>query len=366
MASFAIVPGKSLGKLALGLPLPAVIAYLQRERHYFRKYELKFGDQAPFEHPIVLNLVDNGVALRFDPVSQRLASIEIYDFEPMVLTYEGVAFSSSSIIATFLLIYNTFGPTYPGEFDQEKLKYTLKYPGIAFVFMIPETFLSGMNSADLPITFPDGTTPVVSKMYIFNGPSLAETEVVKLGLHDIYYERVIVNPCSGLKFTLRGGSVELGATCQDVLAEIGKPEDIVDKKQGKMDIHRNTSDKLLMNPSYIWNYFSMGIDIVFDGTFHRVTKMILHTNMLGHHDVNKYAACNFDIVMGTQSDGRHIHSTAKWDDIKSMGGNSPLGPPVIFNQNPNHNPFGSTSYYALNNILFEIMKNGHIASITVY
>ncbi|KAJ1337055.1 hypothetical protein BSLG_006815 [Batrachochytrium salamandrivorans] len=308
MASFAIVPGKSLGKLALGLPLPAVIAYLQRERHYFRKYELKFGDQAPFEHPIVLNLVDNGVALRFDPVSQRLASIEIYDFEPMVLTYEGVAFRYDDM----------------GEFDQEKLKYTLKYPGIAFVFMIPETFLSGMNSADLPITFPDGTTPVVSKMYIFNGPSLAETEVVKLGLHDIYYERVIVNLCSGLKFTLRDGSVELGATCQDVLAEIGKPEDIVDKKQGKMDIHRNTSDKLLMNPSYIWNYFSMGIDIVFDGTFHRVTKMILHTNMLGHHDVNKYAACNFDIVMGTQSDGRHIHSTTK------------------------------------------IMKNGHIASITVY
>ncbi|KAH9249296.1 hypothetical protein BASA81_012969 [Batrachochytrium salamandrivorans] len=94
MASFAIVPGKSLGKLALGLPLPAVIAYLQRERHYFRKYELKFGDQAPFEHPIVLNLVDNGVALRLIRFHSGWR----------LLRFTILSLCSSSIIATFLLI----------------------------------------------------------------------------------------------------------------------------------------------------------------------------------------------------------------------------------------------------------------------
>ncbi|KAL5035667.1 hypothetical protein RTP6_003326 [Batrachochytrium dendrobatidis] len=366
MASFAVIPGKALGKLALGLPLPAAIAYLKRERHHFRKYELKFGDQDPFEHSIVLNLVHNGIALRFEPISQRLISIEIFDFELMVLTYEGTPFSSSSIIATFLLIYNTFGPTYPGDFDQEKLQYTLKYPGIAFVFTIPKAFLSVLNISDLPIAFPDGTTPVVSRMYIYHGPSLAEAETSKLGAFDMYFERVVVKPCVGLKFSLRDGSIELGETCQDVLAEIGKPEDIVRKQHDKMGIHRDSSEKLSTNPNYIWNYFSMGIDIVFDGTFHRVIKMILHTNMLGHHDVNKYAACNFDIVAENDVCKRHIRNTTKWDDVQQIFDSLPLGPPVISNRNPNHNPFGSTSYYALHDIIFEVMKNNYIASITLY
>ncbi|KAI8929002.1 hypothetical protein BC831DRAFT_445968 [Entophlyctis helioformis] len=454
-------PGNGLGRLALGLPLPAVIAYLKRESLQFSKYELKFSDKTPFDYDVVLNLIHNGLALRFDPLSQRLKSIELYDFDKLSLTYEGALFNSPTIVPTFLLIYKLFGPTYPGEYDADKLRYTLKYPGVSFVFPIPQQFAPLKNLADLPISFPDGTTPVVSRIYLYSsnpapvaakpstptpaaattatsssasaargggngrkessnatagGPEWKHAIAPRLGPFDTYFERVVIKPGFGLQFPDRGGQVCLQATCQDVLGEMGRPEDVTTKQRDKMGIHRNGSGEqgpLSTNPDYVWNYFSMGIDMVFDGTTHRVKKMILHSNMLGHHHVNLYARCNFEISSGTAGTGsasasasapasasalgsstaspsngtfanaasrnvgssskamgsKHTASTpldltAKWDKVQEQLG-KPLGPPVIFNPSPNHNPFGSTSYYAIGHMVFEIMKNGYMASVMI-
>nr|KAJ3406169.1 hypothetical protein HK105_003598 [Polyrhizophydium stewartii] len=365
LVQLAVHPGKGLGRLALGLPLPAVIAYIKREAAVFRKYELKFGDQSPFDHPIVLNLLHNGIALRFDPVSQRLGSIEIYDFDKMSLSYGGSLFNSPAIVATFLLVYKTFGPTFPGEYEQDKFRYTLKYPGICFVFSIPAAFTPLQNTSDLPISFPDGSTPVVERIFIYCGDSLASATVPSLGPSDLYNELVLVHVgspwfmasfISGCMLT----EIALGATCQDVLAEIGPPEDVVGKRRDKMGIHRIAATQ----------DFSMGVDLVFDATYHRVRKIILHTNMLAHHDVNLYARCNFDILPPPSPKSQapspaSISCTSKWDEIQSILG-KPLGPPVIFKRDPNHNPFGSTSYYGFNGLIFEIMKNGHIASLTLF
>jgi hypothetical protein len=46
---------------------------------------------------------------------------------------------------------------------------------------------------------------------------------------------------------------------------------------------------------YFYNYFSRGIDILFDGQTHRIKKFVLHTNFPGHTDFNCYIKCNFFI-----------------------------------------------------------------------
>ena len=39
--------------------------------------------------------------------------------------------------------------------------------------------------------------------------------------------------------------------------------------------------------SYIWNYFPMGVDVIFSGRTHTVKKMVLNTNIPGHPDFNR-------------------------------------------------------------------------------
>jgi hypothetical protein len=44
----------------------------------------------------------------------------------------------------------------------------------------------------------------------------------------------------------------------------------------------------------------------------------------------------------------------------------PAGKPLIFNRGSNSSPFGSSLYYAYGGIIFEVMKNGYIATVTLF
>uniref|UniRef100_A0A0R0F6N4 Uncharacterized protein n=1 Tax=Glycine max TaxID=3847 RepID=A0A0R0F6N4_SOYBN len=84
---------------------------------------------------------------------------------------------------------------------------------------------------------------------------------------------------------------------------------------------------------YFYNYFTCGLDILFDGQTHKIKKFVLHTNFPGHADFNSYIKCNF-VVYGLDCSAS--------------------------------NPFGSTLVYGYQNIAFEVMKNGYIATITLF
>lgn len=44
------------------------------------------------------------------------------------LSFNFVAFSGPSTLATFVAVYTLFGPTYPGTYDKDRGVYTLFYP----------------------------------------------------------------------------------------------------------------------------------------------------------------------------------------------------------------------------------------------
>lgn len=39
---------------------------------------------------------------------------------------------------------------------------------------------------------------------------------------------------------------------------------------------------------YFYNYFHLGMDILFDGSTHRCKKIVMHTNVPGHFDFQRY------------------------------------------------------------------------------
>lgn len=70
--------------------------------------------------------------------------------------------------ATFVRVYDIFGPTYPGEYDEQNRMYSLHYPGVVFLFPIPEQHAQRCreNQIELPLEFLDGSTPLAARICV--------------------------------------------------------------------------------------------------------------------------------------------------------------------------------------------------------
>lgn len=87
--------------------------------------------------------------------------------------YGSAVVGGASHPATFVRVYDLCGPTYPGEYDADANLYLLHYPGLLFLFPVPAQHAQHcqMRSGELPLEFPDGTTPVAARICIYAGPA---------------------------------------------------------------------------------------------------------------------------------------------------------------------------------------------------
>jgi len=135
-----VLPGKSIGAFALGMSLPEATQFIQQKNKTFSHVELKYNEVEPLSTDIVLDLNEDGFMLRFEPRTQKLRTIEIYDVLRVTLTYAGEIFSGPTVAPTLVNITERFGPTHPGEYDQLNRVYSLLYPGLLFAFPIPKKY----------------------------------------------------------------------------------------------------------------------------------------------------------------------------------------------------------------------------------
>ncbi|KAK9763717.1 hypothetical protein K7432_009368 [Basidiobolus ranarum] len=333
-----ILPSKYAGKFILGMPIGDAIQILKADSIQIPKVELKYYAEKPLEQDLVLNLVENGICLRFEPSSQRLKCLLIYKMDEVRLSYEEQDFNSRVTVPTFLLVYKFFGPTHPGEFDEKKSEYTLHYPGLSFVFPIPEKHKHLYTNGDMIMEFPDGTTPVCNRVYVYYGPSWQESfpPPLPIGLNSENKSTVIVD-CVLIDLDKRillrhpGGRktrIEFYVTsAQDVITDLGQPNEIFYKEEDKMRIHSrseagkssdsnnfgaitgsvlNSYKEDAQNSNYhckddgpndyFYNYFQHGFDLLFDAATHRCKKIVLHSNFPGHFDFGKYRKCPFKLL----------------------------------------------------------------------
>ncbi|MCO5577620.1 hypothetical protein L7F22_031451 [Adiantum nelumboides] len=156
---------------------------------------------------------------------------------------------------------------------------------------------------------------------------------------------------------------------KDIWAELGRPCGIHKKQVDPMVIHSASDSKqrTTLCGDYFYNYFSRGIDILFDGQANRIKKFVLHTNFPGHTDFNSYIKCNF-IIDCRPSDEHvsewYIRPETKWNQVKEFLGDG--GRAAIQTQGSVSNPFGPTFVYSYRDIALEVMKNGHIATVTLF
>merc|ERR1719265_3100499 len=127
-----------------------------------------------------------------------------------------------------------------------------------------------------PIELLNGQSPEASRMWVFPG---GESTYAHPGPASPDPDPVIVSPASGVELCNR--SLRFGATPQDVFSDFGPPEQVCVKDVDAVRIHSVSAcivSSRLPGPDYYYNYFQLGLDILFDGRKHVVKKVILHTN----------------------------------------------------------------------------------------
>ncbi|KAL1915476.1 uncharacterized protein VTP21DRAFT_6600 [Calcarisporiella thermophila] len=416
-----IVPGKSVGWFKLGMSVWDICERLKEQVRVFPNVEFKYSQDTPLSTDFILSLTQNGINLRFEPLAQRLKLIEIFDFERLKLTYQGGGdICSVRTDPTFLVVYKLFGPTYPGEFDKQTKRYILGYPGISFTFPIsdPDALTS---SAELPIELPDGTSPIASHAYIYQGASTW----LKATLPSLRFpgelESAVAMVGTGLSLQfVKGGGIEgvvdlkLGVTTpQDAISALGSANRVWWKEEDKMRIHSLGEEREsiadgeaeweqrigpICSSDYFYNYFALGIDLLFDSINHLCKKIVIHGNVPGHFDFQRYKRCPYRIVFpnrqtpfpstgGNGKNGKNgkseipesadagkwvvVESEMKIDQIRKLVGSEDgvdTDRPVIFNRvSAGQNPFGSSVLTGYNDgVVLEVMKNGHIATVVLF
>ncbi|XP_042027640.1 PHAF1 protein At3g51130-like isoform X2 [Salvia splendens] len=380
-------PGRGLCPFSLGMPISEAFTQIQQQPNIYDVVHVKSYDEEPLKFDIVISFPDHGFHLRFDPWSQRLRLIEIFDVKRLQVRYATSLIGGASMLATFVAVYALFGPTYPGIYDKDLGVYTLFYPGLSFVFPVPSQYgqFCHDREAEVPLEFPDGTTPVACRISGYDsstgrkvgvGSSMMKACVPPLAAGSLYMEEVAVKLGEELWFTVGGQHISFGASPQDVWSELGGPCEIHRKQVDQMAIHSAPDPKprTTLCGYYFYNYFTRGLDILFDGQTHEIKKFVLHTNYSGHSDFNSYTKCNF-VIHNSEYDGSFhqdvnnpskcvITPSTKWEQVKKILGDS--GRAAIQTQGSTSNLLGSTFVYGYPNVAFEVMKNGYIATVTLF
>uniref|UniRef100_A0A8P4K133 Phagosome assembly factor 1 n=1 Tax=Dicentrarchus labrax TaxID=13489 RepID=A0A8P4K133_DICLA len=379
MLDLEVVPERSLGneqwEFALGMPLAQAISILQKHCRIIKNVQVLYSEQ----------LVQESL------FKQQCKVIEVYDLSKVKLKYCGVHFNSQAIAPTIEQIDQSFGATHPGVYNAAEQLFHLNFRGLSFSFQLDSwneapkyepNFAMGLASLQIP------HGAMVKRMHIYTGNNLQETRapVMPLAcfLGNIFAECVDVlrdraGPL-GLKLRLLTAgcgpgvmadskvrslerNIYFGDSCQDVLGALGSPHKVFYKSEDKMKIHSPSPHKQVPSKcnDYFFNYFTLGVDILFDSTSHLVKKFVLHTNFPGHYNFNIYHRCDFKIPLV-------IKKGETWDQIQELLGH-PMEKPVVLHRSSsanNTNPFGSTFCFGLQRMIFEVMQNNHIASVTLY
>ncbi|KAJ8925830.1 hypothetical protein NQ315_009682 [Exocentrus adspersus] len=392
MLTLEVVPERSLGceqwEFVVGMHFSQAVAIIQSQVGVIKGVQVLYNDTKPLEVDLVINLPQDGIRLFFDPISQRLKIIEIFCMKLVKLKYCGLVFNSPEVLPSIEQIEHSFGATHPGVYDSEKQLFMLNFRGLSFYFPVESKFQSGSTHNLGSLQFPPGNSPLVSRLAIYCGSNVDQAYAPELPLNcyygQLYLQKAVVlrgdSYTKGLRLHLLAGTnsrivdsmkiqfereVLLGHSAQDVASMLGSPSKVFYKSEDKMRIHSpNAHRKIAATRSdYFFNYFTLGLDILFDARSHYAKKIVLHTNYPGHYNFNMYMRCEFDLSL----DGTDITAYSHWDDIcKKL---TPSERPVVLNRASSTNttnPFGSTLCYGYQDIVFEVMPNHYIASLTVY
>lgn len=238
------------------------------------------------------------------------------------LKYCSLHFNSPEVAPSIEQIEHSFGATHPGVYDANKQLFALHFRGLSFYFPVDSKLQPGYAHGLGSLHFPNGASPVVSKMGLFCGNNIIDSRPPPLPIscynQHLYLEsaNIIRNSygTKGIKLQIftetsirsmepRRQSLTkeilFGDSCQDITTSLGTPNSVFFKSEDKMKIHSPNAHRRpqTKRSDFFFNYFTLGIDILFDARTQRCKKILLHTNYPGHYNFNMYHRCEFNLEL---------------------------------------------------------------------
>lgn len=396
MLDLEIVPEKYIStekwQIILGMSFYQVIQILKSNCETIKTIQLIYNDKDPISSDYMLNLINDGIILYFDSKNQRLKLIEISDLRKLKLRYYGNYFNNlPAVQPTFEQIIEIFGITSPGFYDNNSKVFLLHFPGLLFTFSIDYRVEPKITHGIQSLQFPAGRAPLVSKISIYNGNSPNTSiapEIPSICLNkDIFASKLRVvregKSTRGIKLSLfmQGtyqldrhqveSEIDFNNTCQDVMSVIGTPSSVYYKseEQNKLGTGDMSQTNFVHQNDFFYNYITLGLDILFNGVDNQACKFILHSNFPCHYNFNSYFMCNFEIPITVPNTTQQFLVTPattlqKLQEVLSIK----IQPAILHRSNSTNsvNPFGPTFFYLYEDLIFEIMTNGYIASVTLF
>lgn len=259
-------------RIGLGAGLFDVLSALKVDTKRFPKLDISYSAANPLSLPVVIELPQNGLRLRFDGPEQRLRLIEVTNpaqdqftvkNEPLFQTSESARTGQSGLL--YRRVYQLFGASYPGEFISATNKsktgtYVVSYPGIALSFPIePSAWSPQVDHAKMLAEC--GAS--VSTLAVFEGKSWAEARkdlytrqpshprsLVQNTRHKEGHpdeiDSIDIRPGKILSFNRRSTfpvSITINSTtAQDLINDFGPPSSIFKRPS-------DNPDTLLLRPS---------------------------------------------------------------------------------------------------------------------
>lgn len=288
--------------------------HLLRQLSSKYRVTIAYNDEDVFYYLIITQL---NIRLTFDFECQLLLFIEIVDLSRVSLTYQDHSLKDYK----FQTVYDHyFGPTYPGELKNSV--YTLNYPGLSFRFNVENTKkLQGITDASELLRQVMATNPKASSIAIHHLSKWSEFKtygfkaqtVDRLAVDDIEVSEIRIK---GIQHDEEGPNTRDGfdldvhffkhprlenfslvidrSLQQDVLAELGPPDEVFLKNDSRSSIHGRSpvDDK---SKCVFHNYFRYGFDLLYTMTRSGgvLTKVVLHGNLPESVLFGKYRKCNW-------------------------------------------------------------------------
>lgn len=299
---FPITFASCVGKVKLGMKVNDLLSLLVNEYPRVNYDLIAYSIQ----EEIQIYIPQWGMRCRFLPRSQSLYLIDILDIQSCPYSLNGVTIFQSNYKTTFKNLQKVLGPSFPGnslyricnlctgKFIDEF--YLLQFDGVGLLFSIPTEFQSlYSDGSNLPLELPDGTSPILTRVYICP----ADYQLLSLAPYrDVAETRVFVN-LNKLQLRIilgdRDSILALGMCPQDVLSNIGSPD--FSSTHEKSEIFFQHFEYYSLGMTLFFTLLSsfLGLAVYFSRQ-HRVSQIVLYTNMPCHPDFGRFSRCDYEIT----------------------------------------------------------------------
>jgi hypothetical protein len=284
--SVAFVAGLSYGPFRLQAPLVEVVRLLREEATTYGVVEVERCD----DDSMTLFLPRYQARLVFDGVSQRLSRVVVSLANAGDIFYRGRVFCNARFPATFAHVYDVIGPTFRGEVTDDD-HYVLQYPGMKVFFAIPHEYVHLFSEEDAhPTTLPNGAAPIAARLVVERQSERVSSPIraVQSGDH------VSIHIGRGVEFHRISERLSFGSCPQDAISLLGLPASVFLKHDDRMQVQSAAPGT---QNDYFLNYPLLGLDLLYSGTHHGLTKFVIHNPYPLHQSFLQVHKCIFSCVL---------------------------------------------------------------------